>query len=279
MSTLREKMKNEMILVGLAKSTQEIYLKAVIQLNDFYHKSPAKLSDPEIKAYLLHLLQNKKLAPNTYNTQVYALRFFYCITLRQPLRKLTIPTTKVTYKLPSILSPDEVQRIIKAAGNIKHRTLLMVIYSAGLRVSEAVNLRVQDIDSQRMTLHIRCGKGGKDRYVILSPVVYQALRDYWQACRFNDYVFPNPKDPGKPLTTSSAMQLFKSAKSLAGVTKAGGIHSMRHAFATHLLESGADLFAIKELLGHSSIQSTVRYLAFVPNRHQNLHSPIDQLSL
>ena len=155
----------------------------------------------------------------------------------------------------------------------------MVIYSAGLRVSEAVNLRVQDIDSQRMTLHIRCGKGGKDRYVILSPVVYQALRDYWRACRFSDYIFPNPKDPGKPLTTSSAMQLFKSAKSLAGVTKAGGIHSIRHAFATHLLESGADLFAIKEWLGHSSIQSTVRYLAFVPNRHQNLHSPIDQLSL
>jgi integrase/recombinase XerD len=279
MSTLREKMKNEMVLVGLAQSTQEIYLKAVIQLNDFYYKSPAKLSGPEIKAYLLHLLQNRKLAPNTYNTHVYALRFFYCVTLRQPLRKLEIPTTKVTYKLPSILSPDEVQRIIKAAGNIKHRTLLMVIYSAGLRVSEAVNLRVRDIDSQRMTLHIRCGKGGKDRYVILSPVVYQALRDYWRACRFSDYVFPGPKDPNKPLTTSSAMQLFKSAKSLAGVTKEGGIHSMRHAFATHLLESGADLFAIKEWLGHSSIQSTVRYLDFVPNRHPNLHSPIDQLSL
>lgn len=279
MPTLREKMKEEMILVGLAKSTQEIYLKAVIQLNDFYHKSPAKLSDQEIRAYLLHLLKNKKLAPNTYNTQVYALRFFYCVTLRQPLRKLEIPTTKVTFKLPSILSLDEVQRIIKATGNIKHRTLLMVIYSAGLRVSEAVNLRVQDIDNQRMTLHIRCGKGGKDRYVILSPVVDQALRDYWRACRFKDYVFPNPKDPSKPLTASSAMQIFKAAKSLAGITKAGGIHSMRHAFATHLLESGADLFAIKELLGHSSIQSTVRYLAFVPSRHKNLQSPIDQLSL
>jgi len=279
MSTLREKMKNEMVLVGLAQSTQEIYLKAVVQLNDFYHKSPAKLSGPEIKVYLLHLLQNKKLAPNTYNTQVYALRFFYCVTLRQPLRKLEIPTTKVTYKLPSILSPDEVQRIIKAAGNLKHRTLLMVIYSAGLRVSEAVNLRLRDIDSQRMTLHIHCGKGGKDRYVILSPVVYQALRHYWRVCRFNDYIFPNPKDPSKPLSTSSAMRIFKSAKSLAGVTKEGGIHSMRHAFATHLLESGADLFAIKEWLGHSSIQSTVRYLDFVPHRHKNLHSPIDQLSL
>lgn len=279
MSNLREKMKEEMTLVGLAQSTQEIYLKAVIKLNDFYQKSPAKLSAQEIRAYLLDLLQNKKLASNTYNIQVYALRFFYCITLRQPLRKLDIPTTKVTYKLPSILSPDEVQRIIKAAGNIKHRTLLMVIYSAGLRVSEAVNLRVQDIDSKRMTLCIRSGKGGKDRYVILSPVVDQALRDYWRSCRFKDYVFPNSKDPNKPLTTSSAMQIFKSAKSSAGITKEGGIHGLRHAFATHLLESGADLFAIKELLGHSSIHSTVRYLSFVPNRHKNLHSPIERLSL
>lgn len=279
MPTLREKMKEEMILVGLAQSTQAIYLKAVIQLSDFYHKSPAKLLTQEIRDYLLYLLKTKKLAPNTYNTQIYALRFFYCVTLRQPLRKIDLPTTKVTYKLPSILSPDEVQRIIKATSNLKHRTLLMVIYSAGLRVSEAVNLRMQDIDSQRMTLHIRCSKGGKDRYVILSPVVHQALRQYWQTCRFQDYVFPHQKDPAKPLTISSASQVFKAAKSAAGITKEGGIHSFRHAFATHLLESGADLFAIKELLGHANIQSTVRYLEFVPSRHKNLHSPIDQLAL
>lgn len=199
--------------------------------------------------------------------------------MRQPLRKLDLPTTKVTYKLPSILSPQEVEQIIKAADNIKHRTLLMVIYSAGLRVSEAVHLRQRDIDSQRMTLHIRCSKGGKDRYVILSPVVYQALRDYWKVCRFKDYVFPNANDPDQPLTTRSVSYFFQSAKVTAGITKVGGIHSLRHAYATHLLESGADLFAIKELLGHSSIQSTVRYLAFVPGRHINLRSPIDHLAL
>ncbi len=279
MTTLREKMKEEMILVGLAESTQAVYLKAVNQLYEYYHKSPAKLPTEEIRGYLLHLLKIKKLAPNTYNTQVYALRFFYCITLRQPMRKLDLPTTKVTYKLPDILSAHEVQSIIKAVSNIKHRTLLMVIYSAGLRVSEAVKLRIKDIDSQRMTLHIRHGKGGKDRYVILSPVIYQALIEYWRACRFNDYVFPGHHAPHKPLTTSSASQIFKSAKHEAGIKKAGGIHSLRHAFATHLLESGADLFAIKELLGHASIQSTVRYLAFVPSRHEHLRSPIEQLAL
>lgn len=279
MPTLREQMKEEMILVGLAKSTQDIYLKAVIRLSGHYNKSPSKLSALEIRAYLLYLLKKKKLAPNSYNTQVYAFRFFYCTTLRQPLRKRDLPTTKVTYKLPDILSGDEVKKIIKATGNIKHRTLLMVVYGAGLRVSEAVNLRLQDIDGDRMTLHIRCSKGGKDRYVILSPVVHQALRQYWKVCRFKDYVFPSPKKYSKPLSTSSASQVFKSAKAAAGITKEGGIHSLRHAFATHLLESGTNVFAIKELLGHASIQSTVRYLAFLPHNHKNIRSPIEQLGL
>ena len=192
---------------------------------------------------------------------------------------MILSTTKVTYKLPDILSAQEVERIIKGVSNIKHRTLLMVIYGAGLRVSEAVNLRMNDIDRDRMTLHIRCAKGGKDRYVILSPVVYQALRAYWKACRFKEYVFPSKSNPNKPLSTQRAAQVFKSAKKEAGITKAGGIHGLRHAFATHLLESGADIFAIKTLLGHASIQSTVRYLDFVPNRHKNLISPIDRLTL
>jgi len=278
MTTLREKMKEEMILVGLAKSTQAIYLKAVVQLYDYYKESPAKLSAEKIRAYLLYL-KNKPLAPNTYNVQIYALRFFYCFTLRQPLRKLDLPSTKVTYKLPSILSTQEVQRIIKATTNIKHRTLLMVIYSAGLRVSEAVHLQIKDIDHDRMTLHIRNAKGGKDRYVILSPVVYQALCQYWKACPFTTYVFPTLKNKSKSLTTASASKIFKSAKTRAGITKAGGVHALRHAFATHLLESGTDIVAIKALLGHASIHSTVRYLAFVPHRHKNLRSPIDQLSL
>jgi integrase/recombinase XerD len=280
MSTLREKMKQEMILVGLAESTQGIYLKAVIQLYEYYQGKPLQtLSAQEVKNYLLYLKQERKLASNTYNTQIYALRFFYCTTLRQPLFKLNLRATKVTYKLPDILSSTEVERIIKAVGNLKHRTLLMLIYSAGLRVSEAVNLRITDIDSQRMTLHIRNAKGGKDRYVLLSPIMHQALRDYWQISRFKDHLFPSKKDSNQPLSAGRVSQRFKTAKVHAGVTKSGGIHSLRHAFATHLLESGADIFAIKSLLGHASIQSTVRYLDFVPNRHQNVVSPLDHLKL
>ena len=279
MSSLREKMKEEMTLVGLAPSTQGHYLKALIKLKEHYDKSPVKLSTQEIRQYLLYLLRERKLASNTYNVHVYALRFFYCVTLRQPLRKLDLPTTKVTYKLPDILNSDDVQRIIKATSNIKHRALLMTIYGAGLRVSEALNLRIKDIDSKRMTLHIRNAKGGKDRYAILPPVVYQALKQYWKACKFVDYVFPSKNNQHQPLTSSSVSVLFKAIKVQLGITKAGGIHGLRHAFATHLLESGADIFAIKELLGHASIQSTVRYLDFVPSRHQNLISPIERLVL
>lgn len=154
----------------------------------------------------------------------------------------------------------------------------MVIYGAGLRVSEAVNLRLTDIDSDRMTLHIHCAKGGKDRYVPLSPVVYRSLCQYWKACRFSDFVFPG-RNSTTPLSTHSISQIFKAAKLKAGVTKSGGIHGLRHGFATHLLESGTDIFAIKALLGHASIQSTVRYLDFVPDRHKNLVLPIEQLAL
>lgn len=279
MPTLREKMKQDMTLIGLADSTQAIYLKAAEGLHNYYQLNPKQLDGQQLRAYLLYLLQNKKLAPNTYNTQVYGLRFFYCTTLRQPMRKLDLPTTKVTYKLPAILSANEVQRIIKSTGNIKHRTLLMVIYGCGLRASEAVNLKIQDIDSKRMTLHIRNAKGGKDRYVILSPVVYKALREYWKVNQFSSYLFTRKNQQQIPMTTAAVTQIFKKAKQAACVTKPGGVHSLRHAYATHLLEAGTDIFSIKSLLGHASIQSTVRYLDFVPNLHKNIQSPIDQLQL
>lgn len=154
---------------------------------------------------------------------------------------------------------------------------MVVIYGAGLRVSEAIRLRKGDIDRSRMTLHIRFCKNRKDRLVNLSPVVLQHLENYWKQCKFKDYIFPgNGIDH---ITTGTATSIYKKAKKLAGVTKPGGIHGLRHGFATHSLESGIDLFSIKYLLGHSSIHSTVRYLSFVPNRNQNIKSPIDQLSI
>lgn len=191
--------------------------------------------------------------------------------------KLELPTTKVTYKLPSILSIDEVQSIIKATGNIQHKLLLIILYGAGLRVSEAVNLRVADIDSKRMTLHIRCGKNGKDRFAILSLVVLEYLRTYWKYCKFTDYIFPGKGT--SHITTGAVYSIYQKAKELAGVKKPGGTHMLRHGFAVHSLESGTDLFIIKQLLGHASIHSTVRYLSFFPCKDKNIKSPIDQLSI
>jgi integrase/recombinase XerD len=191
--------------------------------------------------------------------------------------KLELLTTKVTYKLPSILSIDEVQSIIKITKNIKHKLLLMILYGSGLRVSEALNLRMTDIDSKRLTLHIRCGKNGKDRFAMLSPVVLEYLRTYWKNCKFTDYIFP-----GKGInhiTTSTAYSIYQQAKALAGVKKPGGTHMLRHGFAVHSLEAGTDLFIIKQLLGHASIHSTVRYLSFSPCKDKNVKSPIDRLSI
>ena len=191
---------------------------------------------------------------------------------------MDLPTTKMTYKLPDILSPDEVQRIIKSAKNIKHKALLMLIYGAGLRKSEALNLQVKDIDRNRMMLHIRNTKNRKDRFVTLPKKVLEILENYWRAYRFTHYLFPG-RDLKKPLNGISASNIFISAKKKADVKKDGGIHSLRHAFATHLLEAGTDLFTIKTLLGHTCIHSTIRYLAFVPERQKNYQSPVDRLDI
>lgn len=279
MPSLREKMKQEMTLIGLAVSTQNLYIKALVRLKEHYNKSPAHLSTRDIKEYLTYLRVDRKLAPNTFNVHVCALRFFYCNTLGQHSRRLDLRTCKVTYKLPEILSPNEVQQIIKATSNIKHRTLFITVYGCGLRISEALNLRINDIDAKRKTLHIRHAKGGKSRYAILSPAVHEALRSYWKACPFVEYIFPSQNSPHKPLTKNGILEVFQSIKTELGITKKGGMHSLRHAFATHLLESGEDIFTIKELLGHACIQSTMRYLQFVPQRHLKLCSPIEQLDL
>lgn len=209
---------------------------------------------------------------------MYALRFFYCNVLKNPRFKLYLPATKVTFKLPSILSIQEVERIIKAVDHIKHRALLIVVYGTGLRISEALNLRVSDIDRDRMTLHIRKTKNKHERYVPLSPIILQTLTDYWRICRFNDYIFPGAK-PSTPLTHASVAKIFNNAKKIAGIKKDGGIHSLRHSFATHVLESGANLVTIKRLLGHRSFHSTVRYLEFSPNHDKHFKSPVDALSI
>jgi site-specific recombinase XerD len=290
MTSLREKMKQEMTLRGLATGTQEHYLRSIVKLHDHYKQSPAKLSEEEIKSFLLFVMSNETWAASTYNVMIHGIKFFYEVVLNKRMVAINLPRVKESQKLPDILSQNEVTRIIKATSNLKHRTILILIYGAGLRASEAASLRVKDIDSDRSVIHIREGKGKKDRYVILSPFMLSSLRVYWKKCRLqtskdkefnkgreNDLIFLGQS--GDALSASSIGAIYKRSKKLTGINKQGGVHSLRHAFATHALEAGADLYTIKQLLGHASITSTARYLHMTDKTLQSIQSPVDQLDL
>ncbi len=281
MTTLRGKMKDSMILRGFSAGTQKKYLYEVIKLHDYYQRSPAKLTQDEIKGYLLSLVSERKLAASTYNVSVHSLRFFYDMVLRRIISYRDFPLSKEPKILPDILSTTEVSNIIKAAGNIKHQAILVLAYGAGLRSAEVANLKAGDIDSDRMQIHIRNGKGGKDRYVVLSPVMLEILRDYWRKSRSkvkSNWIFPG-QSPAKPITPSTVGAVYKQAKKRAGINKRGGVHGLRHAFATHSLEAGEDLYTIKQLLGHSCIESTARYLRLTNNKMRSIKPPIEALKL
>jgi len=283
MTTLREKMKNEMQLRGFAAGTQKAYLKKIIELYEYYKRSPAKLSQEEIKAYLLYLVYKRKLSANTYNVVIHALKFFYEVVLRRTIVHHDFPLSKQAKKLPDILSTDEVTAIIKAALHIKQKTILVLAYGAGLRSAEIVHLKLGDIDNKRMLLHIRNSKGNKDRYVVLSPFVLSMLRLYWHQYRSKiqckeKWLFPGIK-PHKPIAIRTIGYIFKQAVKRTDITKNGGIHSLRHAFATHALEAGEDLHTIKQLLGHARITTTARYLHMTSNKMKSIVPPIEALNL
>lgn len=280
MTTLREKMKDAMILRGFSSGTQKKYLYEVNKLYNHYQRSPAKLSNEEIKSYLLYLVSERKLAASTYNVAAHSLRFFYDMVLHRIISYRDFPLSKEPRRLPDILSTTEVANLIKATGNIKHRTMLVLAYGAGLRSSEIAKLKAEDIDSDRMQIHIRNGKGGKDRYVVLSPVMLKLLRNYWKSRSKvkSPWIFPG-QFAANPITPSTVGAVYKRAKQCAGINKRGGIHSLRHAFATHSLEAGEDLYTIKQLLGHANIESTARYLRLTNNKMQSIKSPIEALQL
>ena len=291
MTTLRAKMKQEMILRGLSIGTQEQYLRAVIKLYEHYKRSPAKLSEQEIKSFLLFVISNKPCADSTYNIMIHGLKFFYEVVLDKKMVAIALPRKKEPQKLPDILSPLEVERIIKATLNLKHRTILILTYGAGLRASEVASLTVKDIDSDRSVIHIRQGKGNKDRYVMLSPFMRTSLRIYWKQCRLqtmkqqshqnhqkeNNFIFLGQS--GKALSALSVGAIYKRSKNLAGIKKQGGIHALRHAYATHSLESGIDLYTLKQFLGHASLTSTIRYLRMTEKTLRTIQSPVDRLNL
>jgi integrase/recombinase XerD len=278
MKSLREQMSDAMILRGFAARTQESYLAAVRALAKYYRRSPDSLTAEEVEAYHLHLIVERKLAYSSVNQSASACRFLFDKVLKRPQARFDIPMAKVPKSLPRVLSRDEVSRLFAAADNPRARTLLMLTYATGLRVSEVCSLQLADIESapDRMCLKVRQGKGGKDRYTMLSPQLLQILRDYWQLCRPRIWLFPNPSGKG-PIDITTAQRAYCAARDKARLGSQGGIHTLRHSFATHLLESGVDIHTIGRLMGHSHVSTTMRYFHLAQNKLTGTTSPLELL--
>jgi integrase/recombinase XerD len=262
MTKLREQMIQDMVLRGMAPSTRRAYLQAVTKFARHYNRSPDRISNEDVKAYLLYLHLEEKRATSTCNVAAVALRFLYHKTLGRPQTDFDVPIARPPSKLPHVLSREEVARLLTRTSFLKHRALFLTTYCAGLRVSEVVRLRPADIDSSRMLIRVEQGKGSKDRLTLLSPQLLEALRDYWRRTQPGQYLFPG-RDGHSPVRATGVKEAFAKAKRRAHIDKPGGIHMLRHSFATHLLEAGVDLHTLQRLLGHNSIRSTTRYLHLV----------------
>lgn len=278
MGELRDRMIRQMRLRRLAESTQEGYLHAMDSLVRYYRQPPDGLTDHQIQAYIIHLFDERRLAWSSCNVYVAGLQFFYGSTLGRVSVRFAIPPRRSEQKLPEILSAEEVQRLFTVTENLKHRTLLETTYSAGLRASELVHLKISSIDSDRMTIRVEHGKGNKDRYTTLSHRLLEDLRAYWRRYRPQLWLFPG-RDPRAPMHRDTALTIFHDAKRKAGIRKAGGIHSLRHAFATHLLEAGVDIRTIQLLLGHRSVLSTTRYLQLTRKKLGSTQDLLDLLAI
>jgi site-specific recombinase XerD len=276
MGELRDRMSQDMIVRGLAERTRESYLDAVAGLAKHYRRSPAELSQREIEAYLAYLAEERKLSWNTRSLIINGLRFFYHTTLGRSKLELVVPRPRPPAQLPEILSREEVARILARPNHRKHRLLLMIAYGAGLRVSELVALRVGDLDADRMTIRVQQGKGSRDRYTLLSPRLLEELRGYTTLDAPGRWLFPSPGRE-EPISVSCAQRVWGRAKREAGVRKRGGIHALRHAFATHLLEDGTDLHTIQCLLGHRHIGTTMLYFHLARRGITERRSPLDGL--
>lgn len=272
---LRRQMIESMQLHGLAPSTQATYVNCVRNMALYYRRSPDQLGEPEIRRFFLHLLRERKLSEGSFRTYRFAVRFFYQITLGREiplLRDIHPPRRK---KLPVILAPEEVASIIGCVRNLKARACLWTIYSCGLRRCEGVALAVDDIDSKRMVIRVRKGKGGKDRYVPLALRALILLREYWGTCKPKGLLFPSPS--GRPMCPRQLGKIFQAALRHSGVRKEATLHTLRHSYATHLLESGVDLRTIQEILGHTSPRTTAIYTHVTDKNVARMREALDSL--
>ena len=275
-SPLRQRMIDDMTGRHFAPNTMLNYLKQVSYFARHFGRSPERLGPEQIRSYQIYLAKEKRASVSTCTVAVSALRFLYRVTLKQDWVVEMIPTPKKEYRLPVILSPEEVLQLLQAAPSFSHRVIFSTMYGTGMRVSEALHLRVPDIDSQRMMIRIQQGKGHKDRYVQLSPKLLELLRTYWRTVRPQEWLFPG-QVPNQPLGREAVGQAITHASQRAGLRKDPSPHSLRHAYAVHLLEAGANLRKIQLLLGHRSLATTARYLCLATHTICATISPLDLL--
>ena len=281
MTHLRRMMLEELERRNYSASTIRYYLRFVERFAEHFGKSPDKLGPEHLRRYQVYLLKERKLCPGTVENHVAALRFLFVRTLQRHEFRQFIPYPKVRRKLPKILSREEVARLIDASSSLFERTLLMVLYGTGMRRAETARLKIADIDSQRMVLHVVNGKGGKDRDLPLSPVLLETLRAHWRWLKPQTYLFPSRMHRGceQPITDKIVWRVCTEAAKRAGIGKRVTPHLVRHSWATHLLEAGTDLRTIQLLLGHEDLEVTARYLHLSEQHLQQVANPIEELKL
>jgi site-specific recombinase XerD len=276
-SPLRQRMIDDMTARRFSEATRKDYVRHVRTFAVFLGRSPETATHEDLRRFQLHMAQ-QQISPGSINAAIAALRFFFTVTLERPdlVRPLRIVTEP--RKAPVVLSPEEVARLLEAAPGVKYKAALSVAYGAGLRVSEVANLKVSDIDSQRMTLRVEQGKGQRDRYVMLSPQLLELLRDWWRAARPQVWLFPG-QNPINPVTPRQLNRAVTAAKNLAGISKRVSPHTLRHSFATHLLEQGVDIRVIQVLLGHAKLETTALYTRVAVNTVRDIKSPLERLGV
>ncbi len=278
MKPVRQKFHNEMILRGLAPKTIESYTAAVKGLALYYNRSPEKISEEEIKLYVLFMIVEKKLTVSTCNIAVSAFKFFFQNVVGSGNLILNVPYQKKPKRLPVVLNQDELDRLFSVTINPKHQLLLKTAYSSGVRSCELVRLKLEDIDSHDMSLRINLGKGKKDRLTVLSKKLLEEFKIYYKMFRPQTWLFYSD-NVNTHISKETASRVFTKAKKKAQIKKPGGIHTLRHSFATHMLENGIDLRRLQMMLGHSCISTTAIYLHLATDFIKNVSSPFDRMEL
>jgi integrase/recombinase XerD len=276
-SPLRQRMIDDMAARRFKEKAQKDYVRHVRTFVAFLGRSPDTATSEDVRRFQLHMAKQQIGAP-TINSAIAALRFSFTVTLERPDLVRPLKVVNEPRRVPVVLSPEEVARLLEAAPGLKYKAALSVAYGAGLRVSEVAHLKVSDIDSQRMTLRVEQGKGQRDRYVMLSPQLLELLRDWWRAARPRVWLFPG-QNPINPVTERQLNRAVSAAKNLAGISKRVSPHTLRHSFATHLLEQGVDIRVIQVLLGHAKLETTALYTRVAIATVRDIQSPLERLGV